>query len=134
MSARGQRPPGLLAFTNAAERALASLPAGLRDQLEGLALRVDDWPDGDTLQEMEIDSPYELLGLYRGVSLMDKGAGISAEHVDMIFLYRMPILDAWIHGEDTLEALIHHVVIHEIGHHFGLSDADMEAIEANVDA
>ncbi len=112
---------------------LADLPAPFKPHLIGLALRIDDWPDEETLAAFEIDSPYGLLGLYRGVNLFEKAdGGGSAEDVDMIHLYRMPLLDAWIHGEDSLEDLIRNTLIHEIGHHFGFSDDDMEVLEDNA--
>ena len=79
---------------------------------------------------MKLESPYELLGLYRGVSLDEKSVSESPQDVDMIFLYRAPLLDYWCETGEDLSHLIRHVLIHEIGHHFGFSDADMEKIES----
>jgi predicted Zn-dependent protease with MMP-like domain len=82
---------------------------------------------------MELDSAFDLLGLYRGVALGDKSIFDTPQDVDMIHLYRRPILDYWCESGEDLQHLIRHVLIHEIGHHFGFSDEDMEAIEAAAD-
>ena len=89
-----------------------------------------EFPDPDTEQEMELESPFDLLGLYRGVSLDRKSVAHVPNDVDMIFLYRRPLLDYWCETGEDLGDLVRHLLIHEIGHHFGLSDEDMEAIEA----
>jgi len=116
-----------------ARDALATLPAILRDQVEGVVIRVEDFPDEATCAEMDLESPWDLLGLYQGVALPDKSVTHVPQDLDMIFLYRAPILDTWCETGEDLPHLIRHVLIHEIGHHFGLSDDDMEAIEAQVD-
>lgn len=126
---RWGRAPSLDDLAALGEAALETIPAPLRGFVEGVVLRVDEFPDQETAAEMELESPYDLLGLYRGVHIGDKDSGFVAGDVDMIFLYRQPILDYWINSDETLDHLIRHVLIHEIGHHFGLSDADMEAIE-----
>ena len=94
-----------------------------------IIIRVEDFPDEDTERDMDLESPFDLLGLYRGVSLPGKSFGELAPGVDMVFLYRRPILDYWCETGDDLTGLIRHVLIHEIGHHFGLSDEDMDRIE-----
>ena len=89
-----------------------------------------DFPDEETLKEMGAESEFDLLGLFRGRGLAQRGAaGETGELPNMIWLYRRPLLDFWCDGEDSLDEVVTHVLVHEIGHHFGLSDADMEAIE-----
>jgi predicted Zn-dependent protease with MMP-like domain len=124
------RAPSLDDVAAMAETALAELPAAFRAQLGGVALRVDEFADDETLAALGIENPYDLLGLYRGVDIGHKSSGAQAQDVDMIFLYRGPILDEWCAAEDSLPDLVRQVLIHEIGHHLGLSDADMHAIEA----
>jgi len=92
-------------------------------------IRVEDFPDAETEQEMGLEDPFELLGLYRGVSLQHKSTLYTHDDVDMIFLYRRPILDYWCETGEDLTHIVRHVLIHEVGHHLGLSDEDMERIE-----
>ncbi|MFC1673401.1 metallopeptidase family protein [Pseudomonadota bacterium] len=113
-----------------AAQALAAIPGELTRHVDGVVIRIADFPDDETLREMELESPFDLLGLYHGVALGDKSVLDAPQDVDMIFLYRRPILDYWCESGEDLQHLIRHVLIHEIGHHFGLSDADMDAIEA----
>jgi predicted Zn-dependent protease with MMP-like domain len=120
-------------FAGIAEAALGEIPEEFRRHLAGVALRVDDWPDAGTLRALHIPDPLGLLGLYRGVPFGMKAAGAIVHDVDMIFLYRRPILAYWRARGGRLEDLIRHVLVHEIGHHFGLSDADMERIENTPD-
>lgn len=126
------RAPDLDAVAALAEAALNALPARFRAQLEGVAIRVDDLPDEEVLSDLGLESPYDLLGLYAGAPIGAKEGAVVAAN-DMIFLYRKPILDEWIESGEPLERIVRHVLIHEIGHHWGLSDADMEAIEAAAD-
>jgi predicted Zn-dependent protease with MMP-like domain len=120
-------------FAEIAEAALGEIPEEFRLRLEGVTLRVDDWPDAGTLRALRIQDPLGLLGLYRGVPFGRKGAGAVVHDVDMIFLYRRPIL-AYLNARGgRLKDLIRHVLVHEIGHHFGLSDDDMERIENTPD-
>ena len=113
-----------------AEAAFARLPASFRRRCEGLIIQVVDFPDDETLDEMGAESEFDLLGLFRGRGLAQRGAvEETGELPNMIWLYRRPLLDFWCEGEDNLGAVVTHVLVHEIGHHFGFSDADMEAIE-----
>lgn len=112
-----------------AEAAYDRLPEAFRERLTGLVILVEDFPDEETLDELGLDSPFDLLGLYRGVDLVHKSVSDQPLEPDMVVLYRRPLLDAWGEGEDDLGSLVTHVLVHEIGHHFGLSDDDMEAIE-----
>ncbi len=112
-----------------AEESYAGIPAELRLWTEGVVIRVADWPENDVLDEMGFESPYDLLGLYHGVALTERSSGDIAPPVDMIFLYRQPILA---YREDTgfaLRDIVRNTLIHEIGHHFGLSDAAMDRLE-----
>jgi predicted Zn-dependent protease with MMP-like domain len=114
-----------------AHAAFAELPAAFRRLCDGLVIRIVDFPDDETLDEMGAESEFDLLGLFRGRGLAQRPAVAETGAMpNMIWLYRRPLLDFWCEGEDTLGAVVRHVLVHEIGHHFGLSDADMEAIEA----
>lgn len=122
--------PTLADLEALADAAFAALPARFTELCEGVVFRVEDFPDDETLDEMECETEFDLLGLFRGRGL------IEAEHLtqtgdqpNMVWLYRRPILDFWAESDDSLGAIVTHVLVHEIGHHFGLSDADMEAIE-----
>ena len=123
--------PSLDDLAELAERAFAALPEGFRKLAGDVVFRVDDFPADEILDEMGIADPFELTGLYSGVSLAERSVfGVDPEP-SRVFLYRRPILDEWAErGDVTLEELVSHVLVHEIGHHFGLSDPDIEAIEA----
>jgi predicted Zn-dependent protease with MMP-like domain len=97
--------------------------------VRGVVLQVVDFPDKETMTEMRLESPFDLLGLYRGVSLDRRSVHDVATDLDMIFLYRRPILDYWVESGEPLWRIVRHVVIHECGHHFGFSDDDMTRIE-----
>ena len=126
----GLRAPSLADVEALADAAFAQLPARFRRLCEGVVIQVVDFPDDDTLDAMGAESEFDLLGLFRGRGLSDRGAvAETGELPNMIWLYRRPLLDSWCDGEDTLAAVVTHVLVHEIGHHFGLTDADMEAIE-----
>jgi predicted Zn-dependent protease with MMP-like domain len=125
-------PPSAADLQVLADAAFGGIPAVLRRLVQGVAILIEDFPDDATLKEMGVESPFDLLGLYQGVALAHKGTGLVAHDVDRIFLYRRPLLDYWCETGETLEAVVRHVLIHEIGHHFGLSDDDMEAIEAQA--
>ena len=122
-------PPSPADIEALAKRALTELPSIFKDQLGPVVIRVDEFPDAETEAAMRLDSPFDLLGLYRGVALPLKSVSDPRPEIDMIFLYRQPILDYWCESGDDLFAIVQHVLIHEIGHHFGFSDADMERIE-----
>jgi predicted Zn-dependent protease with MMP-like domain len=122
--------PTLADLEAMAERALASIPQRLKRQLGPVVIRVEEFPDEATEAEMELDSPFDILGLYRGTALPQKSASAPNPAIDMIFLYRRPILDYWCETGEALEPVVRHVLIHEIGHHFGFSDDDMERLEA----
>jgi predicted Zn-dependent protease with MMP-like domain len=124
-----ERPPSLAEIEALAARALAALPRQFKRHLGPVVIRVEDFPDRETERAMGLDSPFDLLGLYRGVALPHKSVSDPRPALDMIFLYRRPILDYWCESGEDLTAVVRHVLIHEIGHHFGFSDADMERIE-----
>jgi predicted Zn-dependent protease with MMP-like domain len=112
-----------------ARATVARLPEAFRAHLDGVVLQVEEFADDATLDAMGIDDPFALSGLYSGRPVGMKSVDDSGTLPDVIHLYRRPLLDEWAEGEVTLEALVAHVMIHEIGHHFGLSDADMHALE-----
>ncbi|QMW22900.1 metallopeptidase family protein [Sandaracinobacteroides saxicola] len=122
--------PSLDDIERLAQAAVERLPALFRDHLGTVLLRVQDFPDEETLEAMGCESPFDLLGLYQGRPVGDKSVELSGALPDIIFLYRRPLLDEWADSGEALETLVTHVLVHEVGHHFGLSDADMEAIEA----
>ncbi len=123
-------PPSAADIETIADREYRRIPAFLRAQVDAVVIRVDEFPSDEVREDMALESPFDLLGLYQGVSLDRSGVGDVRHDVDMIFLYRRPLLDYWIETGDALEDIVRHVLIHEIGHHFGLSDDDMERIEA----
>ncbi|MDP1616695.1 metallopeptidase family protein [Phenylobacterium sp.] len=126
--------PSLDDMAALAEAAFARLPAAFRQMTGHVIFRVDDFPDEETLAALEIDDPFDLTGLYHGVDLAHRSVLDPAVHPSMVFLYRRPILDEWAaRGDVTLEELVSHVLVHEIGHHFGLSDDQIDAIEAAED-
>ena len=124
--------PNLGDFEAMAGAAWDRLPANFRKMCGDLVIRVEDFAEDDVLDELSIDDPFDLMGLYQGVSLDKKSVGDVAREPDMVFLYRRAILDFWADGDEQLGHLVTHVLVHEIGHHFGFSDADMEDIEASV--
>lgn len=124
--------PSLDEFTALAHDALKSLPEPVGEMIAGIALHVVDLPDAETVVEMELESPYDLLGLYSGVPFGEEEGFVVRHDVNHIFLYRKPILAYWHATGEALDRIVRHVVIHEIGHHFGLSDEDMEALEAQA--
>src|SRR6266852_7090564 len=125
--------PSLAEMEVMAHEVFERLPKGFRDLCEGVIIRVDDFPTDDVLDEMQAESEFDLLGLFHGVGLPFHSNQDIERMPNMIWLYRRPILDYWAEHEETLGHIVRHVLIHEIGHHFGLSDAVMEAIEADAD-
>lgn len=123
--------PTLGEIEGLAREAFDGLPESFRALVTDVVFRVQDFPDPETEREMGLESPFDLMGLYHGVPIGEKESGASAAGVDMVFLYRRPLLDYWCETGEDLAGLVRHVVVHEIGHHFGLSDEDMERIEAS---
>lgn len=109
------------------------LPSKFRAMCADLVIQVDDFPTEEVLDLLGIESEFDLLGFFHGVGLPFRSESAAVQMPNMIWLYRRPILDYWAEHEETLGAIIAHVLVHEIGHHFGLSDEDMEAIEAQSD-
>ena len=126
-------PPSLDDIAELAERALAAIPGRLARHVEGVGITVEEAADDETLDEMGIESPWELTGLYRGTPLPERSIDDIARQPDLIFLYREPILLEWIETGEDLYHLVRSVLVHEIAHHFGFSDADIEAIEREMD-
>ena len=112
-----------------ARRTLAALPEPFAQHVTDVVLAVEDFADDATLREMDIDDPFDLTGIYEGLPLTERSVEQSGTLPDRVRLFRRPILDEWADGDDTLEHLVAHVLIHEVGHHFGLSDEDMHALE-----
>jgi predicted Zn-dependent protease with MMP-like domain len=125
--------PSLAEMETMTHEVLARLPKTFRDLCEGVIIRVDDFPTEEVLDEMGAASEFDLLGLFHGVGLPFRSETDIARLPNMIWLYRRPILDYWAEHDEALGRIVRHVLIHEIGHHFGLSDDDMAAIEAAAD-
>jgi predicted Zn-dependent protease with MMP-like domain len=125
--------PSLADFEAMADVAFRRLPDHFRAACEGVIIRIEDFPDDEILEEFEASSEFELLGLFRGRGLAQSEAVYTGQFPNMVYLFRRPILDVWAEGDETLGDLIRHVLVHEIGHHFGLSDADMERIEREAE-
>jgi len=126
--------PSLDDLATLAEAAFADLPAEIRKAAGEVVFRVDDFPDDETLEALGIEDAFELTGLYQGVDRIHRSVFDPAPEVSRVFLYRRPILDEWAErGDVSLGELITHILVHEIGHHFGLSDDDIHALEAQGD-
>ncbi len=125
--------PSLEELEVMAEEAFRRLPEKFRALCEGLVIRVEDFPTDEVLDKLEAQSDYDLLGLFQGVGLPFRSDSVSGQMPNMIWLYRRPIIDYWAENDETLGTIVTHVLVHEIGHHFGLSDEDIEAIEASVE-
>jgi predicted Zn-dependent protease with MMP-like domain len=121
--------PSLVELEVLAGEVFRRLPKKFRDLCAGLVIQVDDFPSDEVLDAMGAESDLDLLGLFQGVGLPFRSESDPVQMPNMIWLYRRPILDYWAEHEETLGAIVQHVLVHEIGHHFGLSDADMAAIE-----
>ena len=126
-------PPSAEEIAELAERALAAVPARLARHIEGVGIAVEDMADDETLEEMEIESGWDLTGLYRGTPLIRRSIDDVARQPDLIFLYREPILLEWIETGEDLYRLVRNVLVHEVAHHFGFSDAEIEALEQEME-
>ena len=121
--------PSLAEFEELAAVAWNRLPKAFRELCTGVSIQVEDFPTDDVVEHFDLETPFDIMGLYQGVDLAHKSVMDVPQVPDMVFLYRRPILDYWAEHDETLGHLVTHVLVHEIGHHFGLSDEDMEAIE-----
>jgi predicted Zn-dependent protease with MMP-like domain len=121
--------PTLDEIEKLASRAFVDLPDGFRTLAGDVIFMVQDFPGDDVVDEMQLETPFDILGLFSGPDLADRESSYASPEPTMIFLYRRPILDYWSENGEPLGHIVRHVLIHEIGHHFGLSDEDMEAIE-----
>ncbi len=133
MSERQTLAPDAAEIERLAEAAIARMPEHFRRHLEGVVLRVDDFAEEEVLAELGIEDPFDLTGLYTGRPVGEQSSMLSGELPAMIHLYRRPLLDEWIETGVGLEELITHVIVHEVGHHFGFSDEDMHAIESEAE-
>ncbi|KAF0229484.1 MAG: hypothetical protein FD175_1822 [Beijerinckiaceae bacterium] len=123
--------PTLEDFEVMADEAFKALPASFLKMCGDVIIRIEDFPDEEVIETMELETPFDILGLFHGQGLTEAGAvPDTGQAPNMVWLYRRPILDYWAENVETLGAVLTHVLVHEIGHHFGLSDADMEKIEA----
>ena len=126
----GVKAPSQDAFEVLAQAAFDRLPEEFRALCSDVIFNVTEFPEDDVLKELEAESPFDLLGLFSGVGLPQQGfSPQTGQMPNTIHLYRRPILDYWAEHDDSLGAIVTHVMVHEIGHHFGFSDEDMEAIE-----
>jgi predicted Zn-dependent protease with MMP-like domain len=124
--------PSLAELEVLASDVYGRLPARFRKLCADLVIQIDDFPTEEVLDHMDAESEFDLLGLFQGVGLPFRAESDPIQMPNMIWLYRRPILDHWAEHDETLGAIVRHVLVHEIGHHFGLSDADMEAIETSA--
>lgn len=126
-------PPSAEEMEALARRALDVLPEPFASHLRDVVLLIEDFADDETLDTMGIEDPFDLTGIYEGIPITERSVDHSGTLPDRIRLFRRPILDEWAGSEDTLEHLVAHVLVHEVGHHFGLSDEDMHALEEAVE-
>ena len=130
---RERHAPTISTFESLALEAYSHLPEEFRALATDLTIEIDDFPTEDVFEDMALETPFDLLGLFEGRGIGERFTMETGEMPNRIILYRRPILDYWAENEETLGDIITHVLIHEIGHHFGLSDDDMERIEASVE-
>ena len=129
MVAGGGTAPTVGDIEGIAAEAYETIPEVLRARADDVRICVEEFPSGDVMRGMALETPFDLLGLYQGVPFGDQSVSDVRHDIDMIFLYRRPLLDYWVDTGERLEEVVRNVLIHEIGHHFGFSDADMERIE-----
>jgi predicted Zn-dependent protease with MMP-like domain len=132
-SAQSGPPPSGDDICELAERALAAIPERLAQHVRGVGISVEEMPDDDTLNDLGIESAWDLTGLYRGIPLTERSLADIAPQPDLIFLYRQPILLEWIETGEDLFRLVRNVLIHEIAHHFGFSDDDIATLEREME-
>ena len=125
--------PSLAELEALAAEVFQRLPKRFRELAADVIIRVDDFPTDEVLDEMGAETEFDLLGLFQGIGLPFRAESAPVQMPNMIWLYRRPILDYWAEHDETLGAIVKHVLVHEIGHHFGLSDADMAAIERSAE-
>ena len=130
---RPVKAPSLAELEALAGEVFRDLPKDFRALCADVIIQVDDFPTDEVLEEMRAETEFDLLGLFQGVGLPFRSESAAVQMPNMIWLYRRPILDYWAEHDETLGAIVRHVLVHEIGHHFGLSDDDMEAIETAAD-
>ena len=126
--------PTLEVIEQLAREAYGQLPQDFRTLCQDLVIEISDFPSDDVFEDMALETPFDLLGLFEGRGVTERFSVETGEFPNRVSLFRRPILDYWAENEETLGDIISHVLIHEIGHHFGLSDDDIEAIEATVAA
>ena len=126
---RPVKAPSLAALEALAAEVFRHLPGQFRELAADVVIQVDDFPSAEVIDQMQVESEFDLLGLFHGVGLPFRSESAAVHMPNMIWLYRRPILDYWAEHDETLGTIVKHVLVHEIGHHFGLSDADMAAIE-----
>jgi predicted Zn-dependent protease with MMP-like domain len=132
LSWRPVKAPSLVEMEIMATAAYEKLPDKFRDLCKGVIIHIDDFPSDEVVADMKLESEFDILGLFQGVGLPFQSDAAPSPMPNMVWLYRRPILDYWAEHDETLGHIITHVLVHEIGHHFGLSDDDMESIEASV--
>ena len=130
---QGRHAPSLETVESLAIEAYAKLPEPFRALTGDIIIEISDFPSDDIFEDMALETPFDLLGLFEGRGISERFSMETGEMVNRITLYRRPILDYWAENEETLGDIVTHVLIHEIGHHFGLSDDDMERIEASAE-
>ena len=129
---RPVKAPSLAELEALAGEVFTQLPGRFRELAADVVIQVDDFPSEEVLDRMHVESEFDLLGLFHGVGLPFRSESVAVRMPNMIWLYRRPILDYWAEHDETLGAIVKHVLVHEIGHHFGLFDSDMAAIERST--
>ncbi|ENN84272.1 hypothetical protein RHSP_76519 [Rhizobium freirei PRF 81] len=130
---RDRHAPSISTFESLAMEAYSHLPDEFRSLTGNLIILIEDFPDDEVFEDMALETPFDLLGLFEGRGISERFTAQTGDMPNKIRLYRRPIIDYWAENEETLGDIITHVLIHEIGHHFGLSDEDIERIEASAE-